>query len=334
MAMPEYLRSRLIRLWSRAIDPFRPSNLTTVSVLSIIAIAGTYYQFNPPKVLKNLTVRAFADQMRIKAAALRPMTDTAAIAAFDDLLSGLNALFDAERRGADVRPALRLVAAHAKHMRVAAHSLIPLPEELSFPAGAAVACGTGTAFGALKRIDLKEDETLAVFGQGPVGLSTTLLAAEMGARVIAIEVSPERRQLALDWGANVIIDPSADDPVAAIMALTDGQGADKAIDCTSSVDARRAAVQSTRVWGTACMVGIGGDLQVEVRSDLIHRQLNVVGHWTFSKTLQADCAQFIADRKIVLDNIFTHQWSINDAQKAYTLLDQAKTGKGVFVSFD
>ena len=224
--------------------------------------------------------------------------------------------------------------AHAKHMRVAAHSLIPLPEELSFPAGAAVACGTGTAFGALKRIDLKEDETLAVFGQGPVGLSTTLLAAEMGARVIAIEVSPERRQLALDWGANVIIDPSADDPVAAIMALTDGQGADKAIDCTSSVDARRAAVQSTRVWGTACMVGIGGDLQVEVRSDLIHRQLNVVGHWTFSKTLQADCAQFIADRKIVLDNIFTHQWSINDSQKAYTLLDQAKTGKGVFVSFD
>ena len=82
------------------------------------------------------------------------------------------------------------------------------------------------------------------------------------------------------------------------------------------------------------MVGICGDLQVEVRSDLIHRQLNVVGHWTFSKTLQADCAQFIADRKIVLDNIFTHQWSINDAQEAYTLFDQAKTGKGVFVSFD
>ena len=115
MAMPEYLRSRLIRFWSRAIDPFRPSNLTTVSVLAIIAVAGTYYQFNPPKVLKDLPVRAFADQMRIKAAALRPTTDPAAIAAFDDLLSGLNALFDAERRGADVRPALRLVATHATH---------------------------------------------------------------------------------------------------------------------------------------------------------------------------------------------------------------------------
>ena len=115
MAIPEYLRSRLIRLWSRAIDPFRPSNLTTISVLAIIAVAGTYYQFNRPKVLKNLPVRAFADQMRIKAAALRPTTDPAAIAAFDHLVSGLNALFDAEQRGADVPPALQLVAAHATH---------------------------------------------------------------------------------------------------------------------------------------------------------------------------------------------------------------------------
>ena len=72
MPMPEYLRSRLIRLWSRAVAPFRPSTLTTVIVLAIIAVAGTYYQFNPPPALKDLPVGAFADQMRIKAAALLP----------------------------------------------------------------------------------------------------------------------------------------------------------------------------------------------------------------------------------------------------------------------
>ena len=72
--------------------------------------------------------------------------------------------------------------AHAKYMRVAAHSLVPLPEEISFPAGAAIACGTGTAYGALKRIGLEGDETIAIFGQGPVGLSATVMAVEMGAR--------------------------------------------------------------------------------------------------------------------------------------------------------
>lgn len=224
--------------------------------------------------------------------------------------------------------------AHAKYMRVAAHSLVRLPEEISFAAGAAVACGTGTAYGALKRIGLEGDETVAVFGQGPVGLSATLLAVEMGARVIAVEVSSERRQLALDWGADVAIDPTAVDPVAAIMELTHGEGADKTVDCTSSVEARRAAVRSTRIWGTACMVGVGGDLHIEVMPDLIFRQLNIVGHWTFSKTVQADCARFIADRKIGLDKIFTHQWNIAQAGDAYKLFDQAKTGKGVFVAFD
>ena len=115
MPMPEYLRSRLIRLWSRAVAPFRPSTLTTVIVLAIIAVAGTYYQFNPPPALKDLPVGAFADQMRIKAAPLRPTTDPAAVAAYDHLLAGLNALFDADRRGTDVRPALSLVAARATH---------------------------------------------------------------------------------------------------------------------------------------------------------------------------------------------------------------------------
>ena len=123
-------------------------------------------------------------------------------------------------------------------MRVAAHSLVALPDEVAVPAGAAIACGTGTAYGALKRIGLEGDETLAVFGQGPVGLSATLLAVEMGAQVIAVEMSPERRQLALDWGADAVIDPTSVDPVEAIKALTHGEGADKTVDCTSSVDAR------------------------------------------------------------------------------------------------
>jgi len=217
--------------------------------------------------------------------------------------------------------------AHAKYMSVAAHSLVPLPEQVSFQAGAAVACGTGTAYGALKRIGLEGDETVAIFGQGPVGLSATLLAVEMGARVIAVELSPERRQLALDWGADAVIDPGAVDPVEAVMELTHGEGADKTVDCTSSVDARRAAVRSTRIWGTACMVGVGGDLHIEVMPDLIFRQLNIVGHWTFSKVIQADCARFIADRKIDLDKIFTHQWDISQAEEAYRLFDQAKTDR-------
>ncbi|HMB88376.1 MAG TPA: alcohol dehydrogenase catalytic domain-containing protein, partial [Methylomirabilota bacterium] len=70
--------------------------------------------------------------------------------------------------------------AHARYMKVPARTNVPLPDELSFEEGAAVSCGTGTAYGALKRLDVSGRDTLAVFGQGPVGLSATMLGAAMG----------------------------------------------------------------------------------------------------------------------------------------------------------
>lgn len=220
--------------------------------------------------------------------------------------------------------------AHAKYMKVPAHTVVPLPDELSFQCGAAIACGTGTAYGALKRVNLEGDETIAIYGQGPVGLSGTQLAAAMGARVIAVDLSAERRQMAFARGADVVIDPAADDPVEAIRELTHGEGADKAIDCTSSSKARRNAVLSTRIFGTAALVGVGGDVTFEVLPELIRRQMTLIGHQTFSKVGQADCARFIADRKIDIDSLFTHKWTLDQAEEAYDLFDQQKTGKGFF----
>jgi D-arabinose 1-dehydrogenase-like Zn-dependent alcohol dehydrogenase len=72
--------------------------------------------------------------------------------------------------------------AHAEYMTIPAHSVLKLHDGMSFRSGAAVACGSGTAYAALKRVDLAGDETVAVWGRGPVGLSATLSAKAMGAR--------------------------------------------------------------------------------------------------------------------------------------------------------
>src|SRR5262249_3164863 len=147
---------------------------------------------------------------------------------------------------------------HAKYMKVPVSTLVPLPDSLSFVTGAAISCGTGTAWGALRRVQLEGGETIAIFGQGPVGLSGTQLAVEMGARVIAIDIAPERRKLAQQFGAAEVIDPTAHDTVAAIRELTHGEGAHKTLDASSAPDARAAAVRSVRAWGTACFVGERG----------------------------------------------------------------------------
>jgi threonine dehydrogenase-like Zn-dependent dehydrogenase len=153
----------------------------------------------------------------------------------------------------------------------------------------------------------------------------------MGARVIAIETSPERRELALEKGAHAVIDPSAVDPVTAIRDLTHGEGAHKVIETAGVAPARTAAIKGTRKWGTACFIASEGEMTVEVGPDLTFRQVTLVGHWTFSKNGQADCARFVSDRKIDVDSVFTHQFQLEQADEAYKLLDQQKTGKGVFL---
>ncbi|MBT5299951.1 MAG: zinc-binding dehydrogenase [Rhodospirillaceae bacterium] len=221
--------------------------------------------------------------------------------------------------------------AHAKYMKVPAHTLVKLPDALSFKTGAAISCGTGTAYGALKRLDLAGNETIAIFGQGPVGLSATQLAKVMGARVIALDISEERRQLARDFGADEVIDPLSNDVVTALKDLTHGEGVHKSLDCSSTPEARAQAVRAVRTWGTACFVGEGGEVTLDVSNDLLRRQVTLVGSWTFSKTGQADCAEFIADRKIDIDSLFTHEFKLDDAEAAYKLFDQQTTGKGVFL---
>ena len=76
---------------------------------------------------------------------------------------------------------------------------------------------------------------------------------------------------------------------------------------------------------------VGGDVTLQVLPDLIHRQITLVGHWTFSKVRQSDCARFVSDRKIDVDSLFTHKWQLEQAEEAYQLFDQQRTGKGVFL---
>jgi threonine dehydrogenase-like Zn-dependent dehydrogenase len=220
--------------------------------------------------------------------------------------------------------------AHARYMKCPARTLVPLPDELSFDAGAAIACGTGTAWAALHRIGLQGDHTIAVFGQGPVGLSGTLLASQMGARVIAIDTSDQRLSRAKEFGADALISPNAtSDVVGAIKDLTRGLGADRSLEASSSPAARAQAVRCLRTWGQACYVGEGDTVTLDVSNDLLRRQISIVGSWTFSSIAQGECARYIAERGIDIDRLFTHRWKLEQAEEAYQVFDQQTAGKGV-----
>jgi D-arabinose 1-dehydrogenase-like Zn-dependent alcohol dehydrogenase len=157
---------------------------------------------------------------------------------------------------------------HARYLKVPAFTLVPLHDELSFTAGAAISCGTGTAYGALRRLNISGNDTIALFGHGPVGLSATQLAAAMGARVIALDVSPERLERAKEFGAWETVNPRSNDPVGAIKDLTHG-GADFTLDTSSQPEGRIAAVRSAKVWGTVAFVGERNNVTIDVSPDML-----------------------------------------------------------------
>jgi len=220
---------------------------------------------------------------------------------------------------------------HAKYLKVPANTMVPLHDALSFTAGAAISCGSGTAYGALRRMNISGRDTIAIFGQGPVGLAGTQFAKAMGARVIALDISPQRLERAKEFGADELVNPGSNNPVEAIKDLTHGKYADLTLDTSGNREARLNAIRSTKVWGTMCFVGEGSDITIDVSPHLLRRQMTLLASWTFSTVIQAECAQFCIDRKVDVDKLFTHKWSLDQAEEAYTLFDKQSDGKGVFL---
>ena len=218
--------------------------------------------------------------------------------------------------------------AHAPYMKVPVRTLVPLPEALSYTEGAAVSCGTGTAFGALRRMKMEGGATLAVIGQGPVGLSATMLATSMGARVIAADVAPDRLARAQAFGAADLVD-ARDGLEERLRELTGGKGVDYVLECSGNGPAAVAALRATRTWGTMAFVGMGGQATLDIDTDIIRRQVTMLGSWTFSATLQKECAEFCAARELPVGDLFTHAFALDQVSEAYTLFDNQTTGKMV-----
>ncbi|SAK82426.1 zinc-containing alcohol dehydrogenase superfamily protein [Caballeronia arationis] len=220
--------------------------------------------------------------------------------------------------------------AHAPYMKVRADTLVPLNERLSFEAGAAISCGTGTAWGAFERIDLSGRDTVAVFGQGPVGLSATMLAKAQGARVIALDIDESRRKTAKEFGADAVINP-LDGPVAeAIRELTGGKGVSVALETSGAAAANRDALDSVSPWGTVCLVGIGSEFSLSL-AKYLRTQVRILTSWTMSVQGQRACADFVVDRGLNLDALFTDRWRLDQAQEAYQVFNRQSGGKGVFL---
>ena len=216
----------------------------------------------------------------------------------------------------------------AEYLLAEEKDLILLPEQLTYLDGAQVACGFGTVYEALEKIGISGNDAVLITGLGPVGLAAGALCRKLGAeKIIGIDISAERRDLALRLGLCDFVLSAGPDNLDEVRDLTRGAGVERAVDCSANSEARATAIRATRRWGKIAMVGEGGTVTFNPSPDIIHDQKTIYGSWVTSIWLMEELVERLVRWNLHPEEIVTHRFSLDQADDAYSLMSSGRCGK-------
>lgn len=211
-----------------------------------------------------------------------------------------------------------------------------LPDELSFEAGAVLACSAGTAYQSAKRLDITNGQTVAIIGGGPAGLAALVVARALGARTIVSEPVAERLELARLLGADAIVDASREHAAEAIRELTDGVGADVVVEASGSASGQREAIEAARPGGRVGFIGFGASERRREGTinptQVIRKQLTLIGSFVYPPSLFAEICSFAIRERLPLESIVTDRVPLENAAEAFRFFDSKRSGKVVLIA--
>jgi S-(hydroxymethyl)glutathione dehydrogenase/alcohol dehydrogenase len=229
------------------------------------------------------------------------------------------------------------VAAFAQETVVAASCVLPLPGGVPLTDAALLGCAVLTGYGAVHHAaKVRPGETAAVFGAGGVGLATLQSARIAGAaRIIAVDVSPEKEHLARQAGATDFLLASDTTP-REIRGLTDKQGVDVAVECVGRAVSIRAAWDSTRRGGRTTVVGIGGkDQQVTFNALEIFHWGRTLSGCVYGNSNPAEDLPVLAEHvragRLDLGALVTERIGLEDIPGAFENMVGGRGGRALVV---
>ncbi len=142
------------------------------------------------------------------------------------------------------------------------------------PLACGIQTGSGTVFNKLKP---GFGDTIAVYGCGSVGLSAIMAAKISGcAKIIAVDLFDSRLSLAKELGATDVINGKDTDTVQEIRKITNG-GTHYAVETTGVSKVFRQSLQALRSLGTVAVVGVGGDVTINLNDDILSQGKSIIG---------------------------------------------------------
>jgi threonine dehydrogenase-like Zn-dependent dehydrogenase len=172
-------------------------------------------------------------------------------------------------------------------------------------------------------------KTVAVVGDGAVGLHAVLAANQLGAdRIIAMSRHESRQRLARDYGATDIIEERGEDGVAVVKELTDGLGAHSVVEAVGTQEAMMQAINSTRPGGHVGFVGVGHDVAIPGMA-MFWSLVHLHGGPAPVRRFLPELIDLIWKREIDPGKVFDLELPLREAAKGYEAMDQRRAIKAL-----
>jgi Zn-dependent alcohol dehydrogenase len=230
------------------------------------------------------------------------------------------------------------LSAFAERCIVPEGCCVRVREDAPLEVAALVGCAVMTGYGAaVLRGRVEPGSVVAVFGAGGVGLSAVMGAKIAGAgAVVAIDPVEFKRMTALELGATHAVDPGADDVAGALRALTDGRGADIALDTAGAPGIVAQAYAAVRRGGTVVAVGLPPEgLTADLpASDLPREEKVVTGSFYGSCDPPLDMPKVIdlyMDGHLPLDRLVTRTYPLEEINDAFAAMNAGEVARAVIV---
>jgi alcohol dehydrogenase, propanol-preferring len=207
--------------------------------------------------------------------------------------------------------------------------LVKIGDEMDTDTTAPLSCAGLTAYGAVKNANLKPDDNVVIVGTGGLGLMAIQLAkAVTGANIIALDIDDQKLDVAKKNGANITINSKKEDPLKAIMELTDKMGADAIIDFVNASKTVETDMQFLRRRASLVLVGLfGGELKLNLVS-MPTRAYKIIGSYTGSISDMVELVSLA--KRGVIKPIVSERFKLDQATEALSRLKDGKiTGRGV-----
>ena len=207
--------------------------------------------------------------------------------------------------------------------------LVKIGDEMDTDTSAPLSCAGLTAYGAVKNANLKPDDNVVIVGTGGLGLMAIQLAkAVTGAKRIAMDLDDRKLDVAKKNGADITINSKKEDPVKAVMELTDKLGADATIDFVNASKTVETDIQLLRRRARLVLVGLfGGELKLSLIA-MPTRAYKIIGSYTGSISELVELVSLA--KRGVIKPVISERFKLEQATEALSKLKDGKIiGRGV-----